>query len=373
MHFLVEVKDLKRALTRIFRIVERKNTIPILSNVLISAEAGSIFLIATDLDCHAQAEISTGCVIDKPGTTTVPAQILRDIVSKFDDGLRVDCEIVDGSMTVKAGRSRFKLNTLPAEDFPLMARLERDTAYHFEIEAPVLLKALNGVSFAISSEETRYYLCGVFFHALDGKLNFVATDGHRLARWALPVPEGASGLPGIIVPKKAIGEIMDIAKTAAGAVLSISASRTRIEVSGPGILFISKLIDGTYPDYARVIPTRPNTVAIVSIPELSRMTDRVVTVASERTKGIKMSFGDGGKLTGSVRDPDGGQAIEEIDVDYGGHPIEIGFNSRYLLDILGAVEGGHARINLIDAGSPTVITPDKGEDALYVLMPMRVS
>ncbi len=372
MKVTVEQAALLKALGHVHRVVERRNTIPVLANVLLRAEGGQLALKATDLDIDI-VEVVAAEVL-QAGTTTVPAHVLYDIVRKLADGAQVSLEQDGnaGQVVLRSGRSRFSLQTLPESDFPDLSPGEM--SHRFSVQAGHLRTLIDKTQFAISTEETRYYLNGIYLHTteLNGEavLRAVATDGHRLALCDTPAPAGAGGMPGIIVPRKTVTELQKL--------LSESDSQVEIELStvkiratvGP-IVLTSKLIDGTFPDYARVIPQRNDKFLTVDRDEFARSVDRVSTISSERGRAVKFSLGDG-KLTLSVHNPDAGQAIEELAVDYEASPLEIGFNARYLLDIIGQLEGDTALLKLADSGSPTLIQDREGAASLYVLMPMRV-
>jgi DNA polymerase-3 subunit beta len=347
--------------------VERRNTIPILSNVLIEArEDGSIRLMATDLDL--QVDESVPADVAQPGATTVSAHTFFDIVRKLPDGSQVELSAAEGKMQVVAGRSRFNLSTLPRDDFPVIAEGELPT--RFELPAATLRQIIEKTRFAISSEETRYYLMGIFFHVVDDQLRAAATDGHRLARVTVPRPDGAEGMPDVIVPRKAVQELYRLLEELEGTV-EISLSPTKIRFGLGSAILTSKLIDGTFPDYNRVIPTANDKLLKLDPKSFSAGVDRVSTIASEKTRAVKMSV-DRDKVTLSVTSPENGVAVEEIPADYGSDGLEIGFNARYLLDILGEIEGDTVEVHLADAAAPTLLRENDKSNALYVLMPMRV-
>lgn len=372
MKVTVEQAALLRALGHVHRVVERRNTIPILANVLIRAEGQELSLKATDLDIDIVEIIPAE--VAEPGTTTVPAHVLYDIVRKFADGSQVslDQDGQSGQVSLRSGRSRFSLQTLPESDFPDLAPGEM--SHHFEMVAGDLRTLIEKTQFAISTEETRYYLNGIYLHAADAagetKLRAVATDGHRLALCDTPAPQGAAGMPGVIVPRKTVSELQKLLSESDG-VVGIELSNVKMRINVGSIVLTSKLIDGTFPDYGRVIPQRNDKFLTVERDEFARSVDRVSTISSERGRAVKFSLGDG-KLTLSVHNPDAGQAIEELAVDYEASPLEIGFNARYLLDIIGQLEGDTALLKLADSGSPTLIQDREGAPSLYVLMPMRV-
>ncbi|CAN1484476.1 DnaN DNA polymerase sliding clamp subunit (PCNA homolog) [Rhabdaerophilaceae bacterium] len=368
MKVTVEQAALLKALGHVHRVVERRNTIPILANVLIRASGRMLALKATDLDIDIVETINAEVMQD--GSTTVPAHVLYDIVRKLSDGAQVSLEQDGqaGQVTLRSGRSRFSLQTLPETDFPDLA--PGDMSHRFPVAAADLRLLIEKTQFAISSEETRYYLNGIFLHVIDGKLRAVATDGHRLALADVAAPAGAAGMPGVIVPRKTVAELLKLVGETAEPV-GIELSGVKIRVSTGSIILTSKLIDGTFPDYQRVIPLRNDKVMIVERDDFARAVDRVSTISSERGRAVKFALGEG-KLTLSVHNPDAGQAVEELAVDYDSTPIEIGFNARYLLDIVGQLEGDTALVKLFDAGSPTLIQDREGAPSLYVLMPMRV-
>jgi DNA polymerase-3 subunit beta len=373
MKVTVERAALLRSLGHVHRVVERRNTIPILSNVLLRSGPDGLQLKATDLDIEVTETIPAD-VVDG-GAITVPAHVIYDIVRKLPDGAQVSLETSGetGQMLIRSGRSRFTLGALPEGDFPDLAAGE--LPHRFELPAADLKRLIDKTQFAISTEETRYYLNGIFFHTIDAegslKLRAVATDGHRLARVQMEAPEGSGGMPGIIVPRKAVAEIQKLVEDGGETVgVEISSAKVRFSFSS-GVTLISKLIDGTFPDYARVIPTGNDKRLTVERDQFAKAVDRVSTISSERGRAVKLAMTDG-RLSLSVNNPDSGSATEELDVDYESGPLDIGFNARYLLDITAQLDGDTALFRLADPGSPTVIQDREGAPALYVLMPMRV-
>lgn len=360
-----------KSLGHVHRVVERRNTIPILSNVLLSASGDGLQLKATDLDLEV-TEI-TPADIGQKGATTLPAHTLYEIVRKLPDGAQVSLEAGEnGQLQLRSGRSRFNLQSLPESDFPDLAT--GDLTHAFKIAAPELKRLIDKTQFAISSEETRYYLNGVFMHVaeVDGQafLRAVATDGHRLARLETPAPAGAVGMPGIIIPRKAVAEVQKLIEDPE-AEIGVELSSTKIRFSIGSVVLTTKLIDGSFPDYARVIPTQNDKFLTVERKDFAEAVDRVSTISSERGRAVKLAVSEG-KLVLSVTNPDSGSAVEELEVDYDGAGLEIGFNARYLLDIAGQLDSDTALFKMNDSGSPTIITDRDGASALYVLMPMRV-
>jgi DNA polymerase-3 subunit beta len=372
MKVTVERAELLKSLGHVHRVVERRNTIPILGNVLIRADKAKLSLKATDLDLEVidavAAEVAPG------GSTTVPAHMFYEIVRKLPEGSQIVLEASGDRavLAIRAGRSRFTLQTLPESDFPDLAA--GDMTHHFSLPAADLKRLINKTQFAISTEETRYYLNGIYLHttgtAKSAMLRAVATDGHRLAQVELALPSGAAGMPGIIIPRKTVGEVQRLIEDMEGEV-TIDLSQGKIRFAIGDVVLTSKLIDGTFPDYARVIPLGNDKELVVDKKDFEASVDRVSTVSSERGRAVKLSI-SAGKLTLSVTNPDSGSATEEIEVEYDSDPIDIGFNSRYLLDIAAQIEGEVAVLKLADPGSPTLIQDRDAAGALYVLMPMRV-
>ena len=372
MKVTIERTTLLRALSHIHRIVERRNTIPILSNVLIDARDGALELKATDLELEATETAVADVAV--AGATTVSAHLFHDIVRKLPEGAQVSLEISpdSGQLVLRSGRSRFLLQSLPASDFPDLTTGE--FPHSFQLPAVELRRLIENAQFAISNEETRYYLNGIYFHAAESNgqsvLRAVATDGHRLARVETPAPEGAAGIPGVIAPKKAVGEILKLLEDPSKDV-KVEISPVKARFSFGDVTLTTKLIDGAFPDYNRVIPLHNEKRLTVDKEQFQRAVDRVSTISSDRGRAIKLSIADS-RMTLSVNNPDSGSASEEIEVDYDSTPIDIGFNSRYLLDIAQQLSGDTALIKLNDPNSPTIVMDREGAQALYVLMPLRV-
>lgn len=370
MKATIERATLLRALSHVQSVVERRNTIPILSNVLFDARAdGSLRLMATDLDL--QIDETVPAQVEQPGAITVAAHTLFDIVRKVPEGAQVQMHAAEGRIRFSAGRARFDLSTLPRDDFPVIA--EGDLPVQFELSVETLRTIIDKTRFAISTEETRYYLNGIFLHVSDDAqpvLKAAATDGHRLARVTVPRPDGAEAMPDVIVPRKCVAELRKLLDEVDGSVgVSLSSSKIRFDL-GQAIL-TSKLIDGTFPDYSRVIPTGNDKLLRLDPKSFMAGVDRVSTIASEKTRAVKMAL-DRDKVTLSVSSPENGTAAEEVPGDYASDSFEIGFNSRYLMDILGQIDGDTVELHLADAGAPTLIRESDKAPALYVLMPMRV-
>src|SRR5689334_3235443 len=378
MKLTIERGALLKSLGHVQNVVERRNTIPILSNVLLEAGSNALGLTATDMDLTIIERVPVS--VGTNGAATVPAHTLYDIVRKLPEGAQVEIGGEgDGSQAVvRAGRSKFSLPTLPREDFP--ATSGGDLPHKFSLAAKDLRSLIDRSRFAISTEETRYYLNGIYLHVSDGKgakgkgegshLRAVATDGHRLARVEMAAPAGAAGMPGVIVPRKTVGELRKLIDETEEQI-EVSLSDTRIRFAFDSVTLSSKLIDGNFPDYQRVIPTGNDKTMTVDRRMFAEAVDRVSTIASEKSRAVKIALKKG-SMTLSASSPEYGSANEELEIAYEGTPIEIGFNARYLLDITAQLQGTEAEFKLADAASPTLLGDAADASALYVLMPMRV-
>lgn len=372
MKITIERNALMKSLNHVHNVVEKRNTIPILSNVLLSADGDELKLTATDLDMEIIE--SAPARIDQPGSTTLPAHLLYDIVRKLPDGAQAELvkQEEDDRFSLYSGRSSFALQCLPAGDFPELAA--EDLSHGFSLSAADLKRIVEKTRFAISTEETRYYLNGIYLHQADGDkgsvLRSVATDGHRLARTDLPLPKGAEGMPGVIVPRKTVLELHKLLEEPEGEVsVSLSSSKIRFEIDG--IVLTSKLIDGTFPDYERVIPAGNDRELELDGAVFAQAVDRVSTVASDKGRAVKLGiFKD--KLVLSVNNPESGSAEEEIAARYDAEPMEIGFNARYLQDITAEIESGRAIFLLAGSGAPALVFDKEDDSSIYVIMPMRV-
>ena len=367
MKLTIDRISLLRPLGHVQSVVERRNTIPILANVVLRAEGGELSLTATDMDMDIATEV--GCSVMTSGTTTMSAHLLYDIARKLPDGAEVEIAVKGGHAMVSAGRSSFRLPTLPVEDFPAIS--SNELPVNFSLTAADMRDLIDATRFAISTEETRYYLNGIYIHkAESGELCAVATDGHRLAMTRQALPSGAAQMPSIILPRKAVSELRKLLDDFDGDVL-VGLSETRAEFRFGVVRLTSKLIDGTFPDYTRVIPVGNDRIMQVDVSAFSAAVDRVSTVASEKSRSVKMGL-KSGVLTLSASNTDASSATEELEVSYDGPEMEIGFNARYLLDIAGQVNSDLVEFALADQGSPSLVRAPGDEASLFVLMPMRV-
>ena len=372
MKLSIERGTLLKALAQAQSVVERRNTIPILANVLIEAEGTTVSFRATDLDIEVVDRAAA--MVERAGATTVSAVMLHEIVRKLPDGALVSLteDPSSGRLTIQAGRSTFSLATLPREDFPIMASSEY--ASNFTAKAGELRRLFEKAKFAISTEETRYYLNGVYMHTAQSEegpvLRCVATDGHRLARIDAPLPPKADGMPGVIVPRKTVGELRKLLEDE-DAPIAVSVSETKVRFATTALTLTSKVIDGTFPDYTRVIPMGNTRRLEVDAAEFAKAVDRVATVSSERSRAVKLSL-DEDRLVLSVNSPDSGAAEEELAVAYGDERLEIGFNAKYLLEIASQVDRENAVFLFNSSGDPTLMREGNDTSAVYVVMPMRV-
>ena len=372
MKLTIERAALLKALGHVQSAVERRNTIPILSNVLISAERDRLIFSATDLDMEIVDEASAQ--VDQPGQITAPAHMLYEIVRKLPEGADVALSFTgeDPRLTIQAGRSRFSLPVLPAGDFPVMSA--EGLAGRMTVDVGDLIRLIDKTRFAISAEETRYYLNGMYLHTVneDGlvKLRAVATDGSRLALAEMPAPEGAAGAPGVIVPRKTVSEARRLLDDAGESVeLALSPQKVRFELNGAALT--SKVIDGNFPDYGRVIPKDNNRIVRVDAELFAKAVDRVATISAEKSRSVRMAI-ESGRVVLTVRNMEAGQAVEELEVEYDGEPFELSFNARFLLDITDQISGEMAELRFGGPNDPALVLDPADADVRYILMPLRV-
>ncbi len=374
MKFKADRATLMKALAHIQSVAEKRNTIPILANALIRARDGRLSFTATDMEIAIVEEVAAS--VSRDGATTAPAATLYEIVRKLPEGAELEFEMAGegAQMTLRAGRYATSLVTLPTDDFPSMTA--GSLPHQFRLTGLALRGLIDRTRFAISTEETRYYLNGIYLHAAEGDagpvLRAVATDGHRLARVEEPIPEGAAGMPGVIIPRKTVAELRKLLDEEAGEV-EVALSDTRIQFKAGAITLTSKLIDGTFPEYERVIPKDNDKVLKVGKKDFSDAVARVAAISSERSRPVKMALAPD-LLTLSAASPEQGTASEELDggrVNYSSSPLEIGFQARYLNDITDQI-AEKVEFHFSDGSAPTIVRDGGDSSALYVLMPMRV-
>ena len=369
MKFLVEKNTLFKSLSHVQSIVERKNTLPILSNILIEAKDNSLILSATDMDISITDKIS--CNVVEEGSTTVSAHTLYDIIRKLSDLNEIEIISNDGKlMTLRAGKSKFSLGCLPKDDFPVIEI--GDLENELNINSHTLLKLITKTKFAVSNEETRYFLNGIYFHKIQREnkdfLSLVATDGHRLAKF--DTEQILKNIPGVIIPKKTINELFKL--------LSDSQEDIRINLNSNKIVFfignsilISKLIDGNFPDYKRVIPTNNDNILRINREAFGLAIDRVSTITNDKLPIIKLKLMNN-LVNLSSANNENGMATEDVLAKYSGSEIDIGFNSKYILEMINILEDEEIILNLKDSSSPVTANEESHPDLIFVLMPMRV-
>jgi len=370
LNLVIDRSSFLKSLNHVQSVVERRNTIPILSNVKIDASVDSLKLSATDMDIEVIEKTSANVM--QNGEVTASAHTLYDIIRKLPDGAQVELVYDNNQLALASGRSSFKLPCLPADDFPSLT--SGDFINTFKLESNDLRSLIDKTKFAISTEETRYYLNGIFLHSLEVEgvevLRAVATDGHRLALSEMVLPDGASNMPGVIIPRKAVLEIRKLIDEISGEV-EINLSESKIRFSVGDTFLTSKLIDGEFPEYERVIPKENDKILEVRAKSFSDAVDRVSAISAEKSRSIKLNF-DKGLVVLSASSPDNGSSSEELEANYESDSFEIGFNSRYLLDILQQIEGEAVRFNMSGPDAPTIVNDATDGSSTYVLMPMRV-
>jgi len=366
--FKIEAAALRDCVRAVNSVIERRNTVPILAYVVLGVDKKGISILGTDLDMWIERRVA--CDGGKPFRTTVNASVLAGILGKFPKADIVTGDLVDGKFVLTGGRSKFTLATLPADDFPVMTEFEPEQ--RFDIAASALLTLFDDVSFAQSTEEVRYYLNGALLHLREGDLALAATDGHRLAVSAVSKPENISELTPVIVLRKTISVLSGLLGAAGDDVVSVeirAKGRLRFEIGD--VTLNSKAVDGTFPEYERVIPTNNDKQLAISPKDFLAAVDRVATMSTEKTRAVKMSI-TGAKVTLSVTSPEHGMASEDIAADYAGEDLDIGFNAKYLADVLKRSTDDAAQLSLSDSAGPVLVRDSARAARLFVLMPMRV-
>ena len=375
MEFKINSTDLLKALSHIHGIVEVRHTLPILSNIILEAKDDKLILSSTNLDIYCSDKIKAEVL--KSGEVSVSAITFFEIIKRLPSGSEVLMIMEEGENEIRltCGRSKFNLSTLKTDDFPIIS--DSDLSTNFVLSADELIRIIDKTKFAVSNEETRYYLNGIFLHKAERNsiqfLRAVATDGHRLAQYDIPLPQGAEDITGIIIPKKTIYELRKVLDDANGDV-SVSLNENKIKFSFNDLKVVSKVIDGTFPDYTRVIPQKNDKNFKTNNSDLKNAIDRVSAVAANeesKSKAIKFCI-ENNSLSLSVESQSKGSANEMIDVNYSGDKVDIGFNSKYIIDICNEVDGDEISISLSDSISPAIILDKTDENLFFVLMPMRI-
>jgi DNA polymerase-3 subunit beta len=361
MRLSIQRAELARLLSAVDRVVEARTTIPILSNVLLTATDGRLEARGTNLDIEATA--SGEAVVEVPGAITLPAKTLKEIAGKLPKDAVVTIAAEAGAATIKSSRSRFKLATLPVEDYPDLANGKFDVTFPLTVAQ---VKTLFGrTAYAMSTESTRYYLNGVYLHEVDGNLTAVATDGHQLARASVPAP--LRSIPSAIIPTQMVAEIQRQVVD-----IEVSLSSSKIRIAAGDTVITSKLIDGTFPDYQRVIPTGNDKRAVLDKAEFGASVERVATVASDRSRAVKLSLASGAAVL-SVRGSEGGTAEDELAIEYDSEPVEIGFNGTFIGNTLRVLDAETVEVAIGDPSAPALFSGLGDASSLHVIMPMRVS
>lgn len=367
MQFEVSKQVLLKAIASVNGVVEKKNTIPVLQNIKLEVKDDIVVLSATDMDISVTT--SFACDMKNSGTTTVLAQMFLDIVRKIPENAPIIITQDNASiLQIKSGKSKYNLPCISAEEFPNIA--EGELGEEFTVNSAKLVEMIDKTRFAISNDETRYYLNGLFLQGMKRDSGFelrcVATDGHRLA---LSFMDSKISTPfGIIIPRKSVAEIRRIIDGIEE--VKISVSRIKIKVVAGQATLVSKLIDGEFPDYEKVLPKNNSRIAVINKKEFFDALDRVSTVATDKHRSIKLLL-ENGKMNLQVSTNDGSFAYEELEVNYLEEKIEAGFNSRYLMDVVGQVDGNEVLMRFRDGNSPALVEA-KGMNSVFVIMPVRI-
>lgn len=360
MRIEIEQRNLADLLSKAVNLVEKRNTIPVLSNVLLSTDDGKLTCTATDMDASVTA--TTEATVNTHGATTVNAALFAQVVNKLPKGKLITLSEQDGKLTVQSGSATFDFATLPAEDFPELA--SADFTATFTASGDDFKRLFDLAAFCQSSEETRYYLNGVYLHSHEGQARAVATDGHRLARIDSTI---RADFPGIIIPRKIVGELRKMQSDQ----VTVQISATKLRVTAGDVVLLSKVIDGTFPDYTRVVPQNNTNLFTANADDMKAASDLVALMSSERTKAVRMSF-SGGECKMEVVGADSNKGCEVVAVDQAGDDMVIGFSAKYLADALAHIDSDVVRLQLGSSGDPAIIQPEGDDSVLFIVMPMRV-
>ena len=370
MKFSISREALIKPLNLVAGVVERRQTLPILSNVLVVLEGKTLSLTGTDLEVELVGRVELDAAgVD--GEITVPARKLVDICKSLPEGSNIEFSLDSGKATVKAGRSRFTLSTLPAADFPAVEAGEGSVA--LSLEQALVKQLIDGTAFAMAQQDVRYYLNGLYLEILGGRLRVVATDGHRLALATGPARVEAADT-GVIIPRKGVLELSRLLDGDAPLELAIGSNHLR--AANEQFTFTSKLVDGKFPDYERVIPKNADKSVIGDRAELKQAFTRTAILSNEKYRGVRLKLADD-SLDITANNPEQEQAEEVVAVEYGGAELEIGFNVSYLLDVLSVLNQARVRLSLSDEASSALLEhaeppAEQEPERLYVVMPMRL-
>ena len=365
MKFTISRDALLKPLNLVAGVVERRQTLPILSNVLLSLEGGQLALTGTDLEVELVGRVSvSGASVD--GEITVPARKLVDICKSLPDGSEIEFSLEAGKATVKAGRSRFTLSTLPASEFPSVD--ESPGELSLEISQASVKRLIERTAFAMAQQDVRYYLNGMLLEIRSGRLRMVATDGHRLALCTAPDPVDA-GDAAVIIPRKGVLELARLLEGEESIRLVIGSNHVR--AVNTQYTFTSKLVDGKFPEYERVLPKSPDKSVVGDRLALKQAFTRTAILSNEKYRGVRLKLSND-TLEITANNPEQEQAEEMVSIDYQGAELEVGFNVSYLLDVLSVLNGSQVRLSLADSASSALLEEAEAGDSLYVVMPMRL-
>lgn len=366
MNIIINRETLLTPLQQVIGAVERKQTIAILGNVLIQSKDGKISLTATDLEIELVAKLDSS--INEDFATTIPARKLLDICKALPENSDIKFSLEDNSVKLTSARTRFTLSCLPAKDFPRLDEI--DSTVTFEIPQKILKNLFDKTAFAMAQQDVRYYLNGMLLELKKDQIKLVATDGHRLALSEIESTIDINSEKQIIIPRKGVMEMARLL-TSGESVANVKISQNHICIETEELVFTSKLIDGKFPDYNRVIPLDGNKILKVDRALLRQALQRISILSNEKYRGIRLTLGEN-NLVIQANNPDQEEAIEEISVEYEETDIEIGFNVTYLLDVLSVIDSDEVAIKLKDANSSCIITAPQNEQFRYVVMPMRL-
>ncbi len=366
MKFTIQREALLKPLQQVTGVVERRQTLPILGNVLVNAGKKQVKLTATDLEVELQAQVTT--VVTEPGDITLPARKLLDICRTLPEEAELDISVKNDRAVVKSGKSRFTLSTMPASEFPIIDKLK--ITHKIALLQRALLRLIESTSFAMAQQDVRYYLNGLMLEPTAGALRAVATDGHRLAICQITADTGEVGEQQVIVPRKGVQELLRLLDDSDNEI-QVEIGTNHIRITTEELRLTSKLIDGRFPDYQRVIPQNVDKQLLVDRELLRQALTRTSILSNEKYRGIRLDISKN-NIKIQAHNPEQEEAIEEIDVRYDDDNLIVGFNVTYLLDVLNALDYPEIAIFLNDANSSALIQQPGVGDCRYVVMPMRL-
>jgi DNA polymerase III subunit beta len=366
MKFTVDRETLLKPLQQVIGVVERRQTLPVLGNLLIVASDKGLMITATDLEVEIQSRLDVE--IEEPGEITLPARKLVDICKALPENASIQISVKDQKAQIRSGKSRFTLATLPAADFPLVETIKGDCS--FAIAQNKLKELIERTQFSMAQQDVRYYLNGLMLEIARGRLRAVATDGHRLALCDMPVDINIRESRQVIVPRKGIQELVRLLDSSDTPV-QVDVGTNHIGVSNADIRFTSKLVDGRFPDYDRVVPKGGDKLVLADRELLRQALSRTSILSNEKYRGIRLNL-DKNIIKIQAHNPEQEEADEEFEVEYKGSGLEIGFNVTYLLDVLASVRSDNIEITLSDSNSSCLMREPGTEQYRYVVMPMRL-